>query len=375
MLQEALARDKVDQAKLQGEKLAKKDAIRDTSAFIQIIHKYRDSFIDNENIPPEHIAIFDEAQRAWTQKKIAQFMATKKGISFFHYSEPEFLISTMNRHNDWSVIVCLIGGGQEINDGEAGLPEWFNSLKRSFIDWDVFVTPQLNDIEYRHSYLWSEMIDGLKVSQNTDLHLSTSMRSFRTASFTAFVNAILELNKNEAKQLYSIIRDKYPILLTRELSKAKAWVKERCRGTMRYGLIASSGALRLKPDGIFVKNLISVSNWFLNGKNDIRSSYALEDVVTEFDIQGLEIDYSILAWDADFRIEKNEWTYNSFIGDKWTKIKSEINRMYLKNTYRVLMTRAREGLAIFIPEGNDEDTSRKKIFYDETYNFLKDILD
>lgn len=124
-----------------GRKLAKKDALRNTSAFIQIIHKYRDSFVGNEHIPPERVAIFDEAQRAWTLDMITKFMKTKKGVPDFQYSEPEFLISTMDRHPDWAVIVCLVGGGQEINTGEAGLPEWFDSLRRSFPDWDVYITP------------------------------------------------------------------------------------------------------------------------------------------------------------------------------------------------------------------------------------------
>lgn len=374
VLQEALARDKVEQAKQKGEKKSKSDAIRSTSAFIQIIHKYRDSFVGNDNIPPERVAIFDEAQRAWTKEQIANFMATKKGVVDFGYSEPEFLISTMDRHLDWAVVICLVGGGQEINKGEAGLPEWFDSLKRAFPDWDVYVTPQLNDSEYRRNAKWEDMIGGLNVTEKEELHLATSVRSFRTPDLAAFVKAILDVDTIRAKELYTKIKDKYPLLLTRDLNEAKAWVKDHSKGTTRYGLIASSGALRLKPEGIFVKNSIDVPNWFLNGKDDVRSCYALEDVVTEFDIQGLEIDYSVLAWDADFRFVNGEWTYNNFTGNKWNKVNSEENRLYLKNAYRVLMTRARQGMAIFIPKGSDEDTTRQRSFYDETYNYLKEIM-
>lgn len=374
VLQEALARDKVEQAKQIGEKISKSEALRSTSAFIQIIHKYRDSFVGNDNIPPERVAIFDEAQRAWTKEQIANFMATKKGVADFGYSEPEFLISTMDRHKDWAVVICLVGGGQEINKGEAGLPEWFDSLKRAFPDWDVYVTPQLNDSEYRRNAEWDDMIGGLNVTEKEELHLATSVRSFRTPDLAAFVKAVLDVDTEQAKELYAKIKDKYPLLLTRDLSEAKAWVKKRSKGTTRYGLIASSGALRLKPEGIFVKNSIDVPNWFLNGKDDVRSCYALEDVVTEFDIQGLEIDYSVLAWDADFRFVNGEWTYNNFTGNKWNKVNSEENRLYLKNAYRVLMTRARQGMAIFIPKGNDEDTTRQRSFYDETYNYLKEIM-
>lgn len=373
VLQEALARDKVEQEKQRGGKISKSEAMRSTSAFIQIIHKYRDSFVGNNNVPPERVAIFDEAQRAWTQDMIEKFMATKKGVSPFPYSEPEFLISTMDRHQDWAVIICLVGGGQEINTGEAGLPEWFDSLRHAFPNWDVYITPQLNDNEYRRDRSWSSMLEGLNTFEREKLHLATSVRSFRTPDLAAFVKAVLDAETDEAKCLYQQIKDKYPIVITRDLDKAKAWVKERCQGTTRYGIMASSGALRLKPEGIFVKNEISVANWFLNGKDDVRSSYMLEDVVTEFDIQGLELDYSVVAWDADYRYVDGEWTYNNFVGNRWNTVNSDERKLYLKNAYRVLLTRARQGMAIFVPEGSDEDQTRKREWYDGIYGYLKEI--
>ena len=373
VLQEALARDSVQQAKDRGEKVTKTNALRSTQAFIQIIHKYRDSFVGNDNVPPERVAIFDEAQRAWTHEMIANFMATKKGVPSFSYSEPEFLISTMDRHADWAVVICLVGGGQEINTGEAGLPEWFDSLRRAFPDWDVYITPQLNDEEYRREREWQEMIGGLNVTENEKLHLATSVRSFRTPDLAAFVKALLDRDTDEARRLYQRFEDKYPLYVTRDLQKAKDWVRSKGLGTTRYGMLASSGALRLKPEGIFVKNDISVANWFLNGKDDVRSSYALEDVVTEFDIQGLELDYTIVAWDADFRMTPDGWTYNNFSGNKWQNVKSEERRLYLKNAYRVLLTRARQGMVIFIPEGCDTDVTRPRAYYDETYEYLKEL--
>lgn len=373
VLQEALARDKVEQEKQHGNRVSKADALRSTSAFIQIIHKYRDSFVGNDNVPPERVAIFDEAQRAWTHDMIRKFMLTKKGVPDFHCSEPEFLISTMDRHQDWAVVICLVGGGQEINTGEAGLPEWFDSLKRSFPDWDVYITPQLNDDEYRRGRSWADMLSGLQTYEREELHLATSVRSFRTPDMAAFVKAVLDADMNEAKVLYQRIKDKYPIVITRDLNKAKAWVREQCQGTTRYGLLASSGALRLKPEGIFVKNEISVANWFLNGKDDVRSSYMLEDVVTEFDIQGLELDYSVVAWDADYRYVNGKWAYNSFVGNHWNNVNSEEKRLYLKNAYRVLLTRARQGMAIFIPAGSDDDQTRKREWYDGIYGYLKEI--
>lgn len=373
VLQEALARDKVEQEKLRGSRVSKSDALRSTSAFIQIIHKYRDSFVGNHNVPPERVAIFDEAQRAWTQEMIEKFMATKKGVSPFLYSEPEFLISTMDRHQDWAVVICLVGGGQEINTGEAGLPEWFDSLRRAFPDWDVYITPQLNDDEYRRGRDWNDMLAGLQTFERSELHLATSVRSFRTPDLAAFVKAVLDGETATAQMLHQRIKDKYPIVITRDLNKAKAWVRDHCQGTTRYGLLASSGGLRLKPEGIFVKNEVSVANWFLNGKNDVCSSYMLEDVVSEFDIQGLELDYSIVAWDADYRYVDGEWTYNNFVGHRWTNVSSDERRLYLKNAYRVLLTRARQGMAIFVPAGSDEDQTRKREWYDGIHNYLKEI--
>lgn len=372
VLQEALVRDRIASMKKLGLNTKKTDERRKTNAFIQIIHKYRDSFINNENIPPEHIVIFDEAQRSWNQEKIAKFMKTKKGISNFNYSEPEFLISTMDRHKKWAVIVCLIGGGQEINDGEGGLPEWFNALRSKFRGWEVYVSDNLKE-EYLINNEWKYMIDGLKVKEIEDLHLSVSLRSFRTPDLADFIKATLDLDVDTAKQIYEKIEDKYPIKITRDIIKAKKWVKNKSMGSQKFGLLASSGALRLKPEGIFVKNNIDVCNWFLNDKDDVRSCYALEDVVTEFDIQGLEVDYSIVCWDADFRIIDGKWSYKRFRGSQWINILKDEDKLYLKNTYRVLLTRARQGMIIFIPKGCDEDITRKYKFYDETYNYLKKI--
>lgn len=217
------------------------------------------------------------------------------------------------------------------------------------------------------------MIANLNIYEREDLHLATSVRSFRTPDLAGFVKAILDVDIENAKMLYDQIKDKYPVRITRDLSKAKAWVRSQCQGTTRYGLLASSGALRLKPEGIFVKNEVSVANWFLNGKDDIRSSYFLEDVVSEFDIQGLELDYSIVAWDADLRFDGEKWTYNNFSGTRWMNVASTDRKLYLKNAYRVLLTRARQGMVIFVPNGNDADETRKCQYYDRTYHYLTSV--
>lgn len=372
VLQEALVRDKLKKMKDLNEKVNKSEVKRKTNAFIQIIHKYRDSYINNKNIPPEHVVIYDEAQRSWNSEKIADFMKNKKGIANFNYSEPEFLISTLDRHKDWAVIICLIGGGQEINDGEAGLPEWFKALRERFNYWDVYVSNNLKD-EYLIDNTWKDLIKDLNLKYVPDLHLSVSLRSFRSPHVSGFIKALLDNDLIKSKKLYSSIKENYPIKLTRNLDSAKKWVKDKSKGSEKYGLLATSGGLRLKAEGIFVKNKVNVANWFLNDKEDVRSCYALEDVITEFDVQGLELDYSIVAWDADLRMINGKWEYKKFRGSKWNNINKADDRLYLKNSYRVLLTRSRQGMIIFIPKGSDSDATRDKVFYDGTYEYLKNI--
>ena len=380
VLQEALARDKVQREKDQGRRLAKDTALREVRSFIQIIHHYRDEYVGNNQVPTERVAIFDESQRAWTQQEISSFMARKKGVREFPWSEPEFLIGTMDRRSDWATIVCLVGGGQEINKGEAGLSEWFDSLKRSYPHWDVYAAQNLDDSEYLHGRSWQEMTSGLRLTIDNDLHLATSIRSFRSDKVSLLVKEILDNDLEKAKATYQELKGKYPIYITRDLDKAKNWVKTSARGSERYGLFASSNAARLKPRGIYYakdRSSLSPENWFLNGKDDIRSSYFLEAVASEFETQGLELDYAIVAWDADLRIENGRWTHNQMSNrlspPNWSRIRSENNVKYLTNAYRVLLTRARQGFIIYIPEGATDDATRLPAFYDETFNYLKEI--
>lgn len=380
VLQEALTRDKVRQEEKKGNHISKDVARRQVSKSIQIIHHYRDEYVGNTRCPYDRVAIFDESQRAWTKDEISSFMARKKGIKGFDFSEPEFLISTMDRWEDWAVIVCLVGGGQEINKGEAGLPEWFDSLRRRFTHWDVYAAQNLDDSEYLRGRSWSSLIDGLNVTISDNLHLSTSIRSFRSEKVSLFVKCLLDNDIDKASQIYNGLNGKYPIVMTRNIDTAKNWVRKQSRGNERFGLFASSSAARLKPCGVYYakdRNSISPENWFLNSKDDIRSSYFMESVASEFETQGLELDYAVVAWDADLRIENNEWAFyqmsNRLVPPNWSMIKSENNKLYLKNAYRVLLTRARQGMVIFVPEGDDNDCTRKRQFYDETFNYLKKI--
>ncbi|MBS3100676.1 DUF2075 domain-containing protein [Candidatus Woesearchaeota archaeon] len=370
VLREALARNAV---KNSVEKTTKKSVLRKITKFIQNIHHFRDDALKTETPPIEKVVVFDEAQRAWTHKQTSSFMQKKKGIPDFNKSEPEFLISIMNRHKDWAVIICLIGGGQEINTGEAGLPEWFSALKKYYPHWHVYLSAEISDIEYTRGTEIKEIVGNLSYDSLEDLHLSTSIRSFRSENVSKLIKTILDCDKEEAKLLLSKLEDKYPILLTRDIAKAKNWLKENARGTERIGMTASSGANRLKPYGICVQMEIDAKNWFLNSKDDVRSSFYLEDTATEFDIQGLELDWTCVAWDADLRFSNNEWSYKSFRGAKWQNINDEERIIYLKNAYRVLLTRARQGLIIFIPKGEITDPTRNPDFYEGTYHYLREL--
>ncbi|MEY3862478.1 MAG: hypothetical protein RIR60_844 [Pseudomonadota bacterium] len=373
VLREALARNEVETAKDKGEKKKKSTTISKAKAFIQNIHHFRDDALENAKAPIERVVVFDEAQRAWTLKQTASFMKTKKGKSNFNQSEPEFLISVMDRHLDWATIICLIGGGQEINTGEAGLQEWFASLKRSFPSWNIHISNKLTDFEYTQGKALYDLNAPSKVCLHQDLHLSVSVRSFRSEKVAAFVKALLDCDSEKAKALYSVIEDTFPICITRDIEGAKKWLRSQARGSEHYGLIASSGAIRLKPFAINVKNSIDPINWFLNDSNDIRSSYFLEDVATEFDIQGLELDWTCVAWDADLRHNGEEWLLKSFRGAKWQAVNDEDSKRYLKNAYRVLLTRARQGMVIFVPYGSSQDETRQPHFYDETFNYLRSL--
>jgi hypothetical protein len=373
VLREALARNEVAAAKEVGLKQRKGITLSKARAFIQNIHHFRDDALATKAAPIERVVVFDEAQRAWSQKQTATFMKTKKGKIDFNQSEPEFLISVMDRHPDWATIICLIGGGQEINTGEAGLREWFDSIKRSFPDWHVFVSAKLRDQEYMPYgtlYLPGEL---QAVTDSDDLHLSVSIRSFRSEKLAAFIKALLDCDVQHARALYAEIRSAYPVVVTRDLLTAKKWLVSQARGTERYGIVASSGGLRLKPFGINVKAPIDPKNWFLNDKADIRSSYFLEDVATEFDIQGLEVDWTCVAWDADLRHDGHDWSYKTFRGAAWQNVNDQDARVYLKNAYRVLLTRARQGMVIYVPEGNASDTTRQPEYYDKTYAYLRSI--
>ena len=370
VFREALARDKVAQAKAQGERVTKRKAKSETEVFIQNIHHFRDEHLRTPQPPIERVAVFDEAQRAWTQDQASRFMKARKGVPNFDKSEPEFLIEVLDRHDGYAVIVALIGGGQEINTGEAGLPEWFNALSTRFPRWHVFMPDGLTDYEYGRGKDLAASISPDRLTISRDLHLGVSVRSYRAETVSAIVKAILDGDGESASRFLADLQERYPIVLTRNLCTARQWLKWKARGTERYGIVASSGALRLKPDGLNMKAKIDPVNWFLNDKSDVRSSYYLEDVASEFDVQGLELDWTCVAWDANFTRDNDNWVYRRFSGTKWQSIIDENNRLYLKNAYRVLLTRARQGMVIYVPAGDATDATRDPAKYDSVANYL-----
>ena len=368
VLQEALARD--DSKK---NSIPKSRAKTKTKAFIQIIHRFRDAAVESDEAPLEKVAIFDEAQRAWDMEQLSKFMEQKKGVSNFHKSEPESLIEFMDRHEDWATIVCLVGGGQEINTGEGGIKDWFEALNNNFEDWEIYLSDKMTDSEYVGDSTLDSLLSNRKYNIIPELHLSVSMRSFRSENQAAFVKALLDCNIEEAKHIFRSLSEKYPIVLTRDLNKAKAWVRNKARGSERYGIMATSAAERLRTRGIWATNTIKPVKWFLEGKDDVDSSFHLEVTATEFAVQGLEIDYGIVAWDGDMRYEDGGFEYKRFTRNMWCNVNKQERRRYMKNAYRVLLTRSRQGMVIYVPEGNPMDVTTAPELYDGTYGYLKSI--
>lgn len=417
VLTEALAQDNYKKCKEKQEKKNLSDSRREVGKSIQMIHRYRDNMLAKIKNPVangtleidpekavkminagfgevEHVAIFDEAQRSWTHKRLADYLkrggtyGNKIKVPNFPMSEASFLIWSLDQREDWATIICLVGGGQEINTGEAGISEWIAAINENFPHWKVFISPQLTDPEYAEGKVNELLKDNHNVTYSNDLHLGVSLRSFRAEKLSAFVHALLTFD-DSATTLYNDIKDKYPIVLTRDMAKARKWLHEKVRGTERTGVLITKESARFKPLAVHIlpSKDINTVHWFLADKTDTRSSNYLEDAATEIQVQGLELDYTCVLWDADMRCENGDWQYYSFNGQtKWVKQtgKSESQRektKYMLNAYRVLLTRARSGMVICVPEGNSnktpsgfwEDSTRLPEYYDGTYNYLKSL--
>ena len=413
VLTEALARDNQNKCRARGEKKNLSDSRREVSEFIQIIHRYRDNMLAKIKTPiegnvleidpekavkrektgygeVEHVAIFDEAQRSWTHERIANYLSrggtygNKLKVKNFPMSEAEFLIWSLDQREDWAVIVCLVGGGQEINTGEAGISEWIQALNTRFQHWQVFISPQLTEKEYAEGQVKQLLRDNPNVNYADQLHLAVSLRSFRAETLSAFIHSVLAFGA-DARVLYQDIRTKgYPLFITRDMETARRWLRGQARGTQKTGVLVTKVAARFKPlaVNILASGDENAVHWFLEDKTDVRSSDYLEDAATEIQVQGLELDYACVLWDADMQCKNRTWDFYKFNGKKaWIKERNEENQKYMLNAYRVLMTRARQGLIICIPRGNDrknaagnwEDPTRLPEFYDGVYTYFKSI--
>ncbi len=351
-------------------KKTKAQIASEVKTFVQGVHLFRDELFLSDSAPHEHIAIFDESQRAWTQEHLSYKMRNRwQNKREVNKSEPHCLIEYMDRHEDWACVICLVGGGQEINQGEAGIIEWFKALHDFFPEWDVYVSDCIESENYLDTVkLLSIAPDARKKSE---LHLAVDMRSFRNKNVAAFAEAIVSNRPDEARQLYSAIAKDYPIYVTRNLDAAKEWVRSSTkRPSDRYGIVADSYGQRIRADGVIVPIDFDAVKWFLRGKDEIDSSYYMEIAASEFKIQGLEIDYAVVAWEGDYRYANNNFEYHRFVGGKWQNVNSEMRRRYLKNGYRVLLTRARQGYVIYVPRGSSYDPTRQPSFYDSTYEYL-----
>ena len=375
VLQEALVRDRVGSGRIRaaGKRVTKGDALREARTLIQGVGNFFAEYAirQTDAAPPEKIAVFDEAQRAWDAGATDKFLG-KNGAEKLDKSQPELLIDVMGRHEGWAVLVCLVGGGQEINHNEAGLPAWLTAAGRR-PEWDVYVSDRLADREHLQGGSVEDLTGDAVPVHCGELHLGTSVRSFRSERVSAFVKALLDLDAEGARRLLGQIGGRYPILLTRDFGAARSWLQEKARGSERFGVVAAAKSYRLRPHGIYVELTTDAPAWFLNPRSDPRSSYCLEYAATEFKVQGLELDWVCVAWDADLRRAGGGWDHREFRGDAWTTIRKEDKKRYLENAYRVLLTRARQGMVIFVPEGDPLDGTRRSEYYDGTYRYLRDM--
>ncbi|MBQ8754774.1 MAG: DUF2075 domain-containing protein [Lentisphaeria bacterium] len=357
--------------------------------FVMDIFGFRKEYLDNS--PPScKIAIFDESQRAWTRQRMHNKLS--KRYPRINISEPEALIDQMDKNEDWAVIVCLVGGGQEIHNGEAGIIEWFRALNRKFKTWKVYVSdyleqhPENFEINDSQDESFSKLTDEfacLKSCSRTaiipSLHLNVSQRSFRSEKVSCLADCIVNGDISGAKNLLQEIQIVYPIVLTRNLETAKKWIKQQAKqingsSPERYGILASSGALRLRAEGITIpKEDMDICAWMLGDESNVNSSYYMEIAASEFKIQGLEIDYAVVAWEGDYRYKDGGFSFHKFRGSNWQNVNNLTQRDYLKNSYRVLLTRARQGFAIYVPYGSQEDATRPSHHYDGTFQLLKNM--
>ena len=373
VLREALARDDYQKGRRLGRTVTLNETRRSVRTRIQHINDFLKEYLDKTGSPHEHAIVFDEAQRAWDEEQGKKKFDRRA-------SEPVLLLELMARHADWSACVCLVGGGQEINSGEDGVAGWGEALRvlspETLHKWTVCAPPEVLDPKGGPStggLSIGELPTGVRQRAEPTLQLLVPLRSFRSPALADWVRHVLD---GDAAQALAVSSDlgSYPLVLTRSLQQARDWLLLNTRGERRCGLLASSGARRLRADGLGVtlhaNDGPEIANWYLNPPGDIRSSFALEVPANQYTCQGLELDFSALCWGGDLVRKSSQWIYQKLGGTRWKQVRSLTRRRFIQNSYRVLMTRAREGMIMWVPEGDERDATRDRAPLDATAEFL-----
>jgi hypothetical protein len=358
VLREALAQDAAAQGRsLRAARQQAESAIQPLMGFLR----------DNQErgtAPHEHVIVFDEAQRAWD----AEFGRRKFGHA---ESEAAMFLDIMRRHHDWAVIVALVGSGQEINTGEAGLEAWGEAL-RSRPTWTASAPPSVIAGPDLRQRLFDDPPDQLDL--DPELHLNVPVRQIRSAAAAPWVDAVLCGDSDRAREIATLCG--VPFLVTRSLTAMRQALRSFARGTRRSGLVCSAGARRLRAEGISVDfphlDADVVANWFLRSWPDVRASNALEQPATQFACQGLELDYVGLCWGNDLirASQQIPWSARRFAGTRWQTLHDEAKVAFQINAYRVLMSRARYETVIWVPVGDATDGTRDPAIFSAVAEFL-----
>lgn len=350
------------------------DCEHEVRTFIQNVHQFLRYHREHpEATPHEHVVVFDEAQRAWDHAQ----MRRKQGVD---KSEAEELLEVMERLRDWAVVIALVGGGQEIYLGEAGLEAWGEALTGRLDRWHVVASPEVlsgGESVAGHRLFTGSIPQNLRFREEPLAHLSVGVRSHRAQRWAEWVNEFLALRLDEAKQ-HVPDPNEFPCYVTRDFDRARTWLRsmQESEPSLRSGLIATSEDQRLRAHGIEVSSAFrsgyAYEKWFLAPPDDVRSSHLLEVAASEFECQGLELDWVGVCWGGDLtpNASLTDWEHRKFRGTRWMAVRQEIERGYARNRYRVLLTRARRGMVIWVPPGSQEDPTRDAKRFDRVYDAL-----
>ncbi|MDP9438327.1 MAG: DUF2075 domain-containing protein, partial [Actinomycetota bacterium] len=353
----------------------REDCEYEVTTFIQNVHRFlRHHREQPRAVPHEHVVVFDEAQRAWDRAQ----MKRKERIDA---PEATLLLEVMERLPDWAVVIALVGGGQEIFLGEAGLEEWGRAIAASSTPWHVVASPEVlagGGSVAGHRLFADGIPDHVSFSEEPLAHLDVGVRSHRAGQWAEWVNDLLALRTHDAQGRFPDPHE-FPCVVTRDLDRARAWLHEHGgRDPLsRSGLVATSQDQRLRAHGIesssAFRRAYSFDKWFLAAPEDVRSSFSLEVAASEFECQGLELDWVGVCWGGDLTPADGlgAWDYRSFKGSRWQNVRQDAERAYVRNRYRVLLTRARQGMVIWVPPGADDDPTRDPKRFDRLYDTLR----